>query len=129
MALNYNFSKVKDHEALHENQSEWGKTDTLIWLTMAVGLGGITEKNYVEFYARIKFLEKLSGAMAHVGREEYFFTIDDIKRRIGLETNVSNTTRKQFVDLKTKNFFSEIERHEAQKVEAEYERINLRHHA
>lgn len=118
MALNYNFSKVKDHEVLHENQAEWGKTDTLIWLTMAVGLGDITEKNYIEFYSRVRFIEKLSGAMAHTKDGDYFFTVDDIKRRIGLSTNVSNTTRKQFVDLKTKNFFQEIERYEAQKAEA-----------
>lgn len=118
MALNYNFSKVKDHEALHEDQMEWGKTDTLIWMTMAVGLGEITEKNYVEFYARVKFIEKLNGAMAHTKDGDYFFTIDDIKRRIGLETNVSQWTRKQFTDLKTKNFFRDIEQHEAQKAEA-----------
>lgn len=118
MALNYNFSKVKDHEELHKNDSEWGKTDTLIWMCLAVGIGDITEKNYVEFYSRVHFLEKISGSMAHVGKEEYLFTVDDIKRRIGLTTNVSNTTRKQFVDLKTKHFFADIERHEAQKVES-----------
>ena len=118
MALNYNFSKVKDHEELHKNDGEWGKTDTLIWMCLAVGIGDITEKNYVEFYARVHFLEKIIGAMAHVGKEEYFFTIDDIKRRIGMSTNVSNMTRKQFTDLKLKHFFGDIERSAAERSEA-----------
>ena len=117
MSLNYDFSKVSEHEKLHEDKNEWQLTDTLIWLTMAVGIREITEKNYVEFYSRLHFLEKLEGTFVNADGKPRYYTIEDVKRRIGLSTNVTNYTRLQFINMKSKRFFQDIERHEAQKVE------------
>lgn len=117
MSLNYDFSKVKDHEKLHEDKNEWQLTDTLIWMTMAVGIREIKESNYVEFYARLHFLEKLEGAFINADGKPRYYTVEDVKRRIGLYTNVTDYTRTKFIAMKSKRFFEDIERHEAQKVE------------
>jgi len=108
MALNYNFSKVADHEKLHEDNNEWQATDVLIWMTMAVGIHTITEDNHKEFYARLHLLEKLNGAMRTEGGKEKLFTLEEVKRRIGLSTNASTLTRNQFIKVKTGRYFDEI---------------------
>lgn len=63
-------------------------TESLIWATMAVGLGSITEQNWEEFYYRLKLYE-------FHNREPYMqhfeVTPEMIRAHIGLRTNVSNT--------------------------------------
>ena len=71
-------------------------TNCLIWATMIVGLGGITKENYGEFWARIHFVEKLSGPFLHrktedgQGWEPSSITLEEIQAHIGLGCNVSN---------------------------------------
>lgn len=63
-------------------------TESLIWATIAVGLGCITDENWKEFYYRLKMYE------AHNGEpfmEHFPVTPEMIKAHIGLRTNVSNT--------------------------------------
>ena len=106
MALNWNIEKCKDYKKLSTNK-EWPVTDVLIWGTMLVGLGDITEKNYKEFYARFDLIQKLQGAMLNKGKEPYFITAEDVKRRIGLHTNVSAMSRPAFIKLKVGRFFED----------------------
>lgn len=103
MSLNWDISKVKDFNELYikgtwKNDDEFVvdekgsdkklnyRTETLIWLTMTIGIGQITEKNYKEFLKRIALYEKLNG--------NFFrnrpYSLEDIERNIGLRTNVSN---------------------------------------
>ena len=116
MSLNYNFSKVNDFETLHENGREWSKTDRLIWVCMSIGIPSITDDNYGEFYARLHFVELLQGARRTEDGKSVYFTVDDVKRRIGLTTNVSKQAHAQFVKMVTDRFFTEtkqaIEFHE-----------------
>ena len=87
MSLNWDVSKVADYKEMQETES--GITDAVIWLTMAVGLGEITEKNCEEFARRAALVQMLNGSWLIRG---IYVTEDMIRRRIGLHTNVSDET-------------------------------------
>jgi hypothetical protein len=95
MSLNWDITNCNNYKEL-QSDTEWGITNTLIWATMSVDMGDITESNYVEFYSRIKALEAVFGALANSSDGSYFITIEDVKKRIGLSTNVSDKTTNQF---------------------------------
>src|SRR4249920_3503493 len=65
MALNWNVSKVQDRlEKYPPREDDMNAvTLALIYLTMSVGLGEITEANWKEFYARVEVYEKVFGPM------------------------------------------------------------------
>ena len=93
MALHWDITNCKNMESLKvEETGEWAITHSLIWLTIAVDMGQITDKNIGEFYARTKVWEALTGGMVKNGSEDYFLTFADIHKRIGLTTNVCNVT-------------------------------------
>jgi len=71
-------------------------THGLIFLTISVGLGEITDSNADEFYARAHIVEQLHGAMCRIGGEEVYLTPQEVKQHIGLRTNVRNETRIQW---------------------------------
>ncbi len=93
MSLNWSLEGCEDWEALKTDE-EWPITQTLIFATMGVGIGEITEKTLPEFYARIAFLERLNGSFVKAQSEDGSdwvdrpITVEDIRRRIGLTTNV-----------------------------------------
>lgn len=111
MGLYYDYTKIKDVDTLCWTEpDEKGDrtvkplTWTLTLLTMAVGMGDITEKNYGEFYARLHLLETLSGGgylLERNGPDDEWrnrlFTLEDIRKHIGLHTNVGPETRAQFI--------------------------------
>lgn len=99
MSLNWDISEVKDLESI-KTEEEWPKTEALIWQTMFVDMGSITEENYVEFFMRMRIL----AAVQDLTFPPYPFdlTIEDVERRIGLHTNVSNVSMHSFLmKLKT----------------------------
>ena len=76
-------------------------THALIFLTMSVGMGAITEKNWTEFYARVRAEEKLHGArrtqkLVDGKWVDCPITAQDVKDHIGLSTNVSRMTEAQW---------------------------------
>jgi hypothetical protein len=83
MALHWNLSKIADYEkvCLNADGSVSAKTETIIWATMTVQLGKITESNYQEFFVRLDFGNRLRSW-------GYDLTEEDIKAHIGLTTNV-----------------------------------------
>lgn len=97
MALTWDATKVTDWK-----KKTGAVADTMIWMTMFVGMNEITEKNAEEFYARIQLLEKLFGAYLNQTdtetkvTEPKYITFDDVKSFIGLTTNASTLTRNQF---------------------------------
>lgn len=104
MSLNWNLSAIKDNESLcwvNKGPGEDGEdehemhpvTHALIWATMAVDLGEITEKNWQEFWARVAVHEEVCGAFIFQhekgkGPEPVFITPEQVKAHIGLTTNV-----------------------------------------
>ena len=95
MSLNYDISKCNKDTLPNEVV-----IDAVIWLTMAIGMGEITDKNEAEFYARIHSLELLGGAfIIDDNKEPRFIQPSEIHALIGLETNVSTATASQFAKL------------------------------
>lgn len=93
-----------------EHEFEYRKGDTLmspvtnalIWGTMFVDMGQITEENYEEFFARTALQEKLSGAYLQESDGEgnhkpRYITLKDVRDHIGLRTNVSFVKRPQWI--------------------------------
>ncbi len=108
MALNWDLSKIKNRAEIQKG-NEAAITDQMIWFTMFAGIGEITEANAGEFYARVHLIEKLSGAFLYRDKEPMYITPADVRRRIGLKTNVSTITRPAFIKLKVGNFMREAE--------------------
>lgn len=75
-------------------------TKTLIFATMSVGMGEITEDNALEFYTRYVWVNRVAGFDIEVGvwdnkSKEWTFrdlTLQDVRNHIGLRTNVSLET-------------------------------------
>jgi hypothetical protein len=96
MSLNWNLGKIKNHGELcwlpaKEGQADGDremnpKTNDLIWATMAVNLGEITEENAAEFHRR---LDLWSAAL---GIPKYEISLEDVRAHVGLKTNVGDKT-------------------------------------
>lgn len=88
----------------------WAVTNGLIWLTMVVQLGEITEKNVVEFATRVAIYQKLNGAYLIDGdgkpRE---ITAEEVRAHVGLYTNVTSHTRTAFLKCMTASLASDCE--------------------
>jgi hypothetical protein len=70
MSLNYELTKIKDwKDLINEDGSVKGITEVLIFATMAVGIGHITQKNFMKFFERLRAHEAVSGPMTRERRE------------------------------------------------------------
>lgn len=101
MALHWNVENVHDYENVcwigEGDEREINPiTHALIFLTMSVGLGEITDKNADEFYARVHVMEQIHGHFTHIGGEGVYISPLDVQRHIGLTCNVANETRAQW---------------------------------
>ncbi len=102
MSLNYDFSKVKnkDRVCLIDATDDDGSpcknlhhaTKALIWITMGIGIGKITEQNWKQFYVRCRIYEKIHGSFRSNKEGPVFFTEDEVRSHIGLSTNVCEQT-------------------------------------
>ncbi|RDJ35734.1 MAG: hypothetical protein DWQ19_13025 [Crenarchaeota archaeon] len=114
MSLDWSLEKVHNWEELANNRTHRNITDAIVFKTMAIGISEITEKNYVEFYQRIRVWEQAFGASMYYSeqgkRHEWPITLFDVKRRIGLFTNASRLTEKQFLKLLSENLFRDQHR-------------------
>jgi hypothetical protein len=94
MSLNYDLRAINpDDRAKYPDPSPVtmnGVTQTIIWATMAVGIGSITDKTAEEFYARVHVVERLNGPFLLNPEDgsEHYLTPEDIRAHIGLKTNV-----------------------------------------
>jgi hypothetical protein len=88
MALHTNISNCTNWEELNTD-ANYPMTERIYFVTLVTDLGEITDTNYGEFYARTKVYGLITG--------DNSITLEDVKRRIGLTTNVSNRTTSQFL--------------------------------
>lgn len=93
MSLNWDLTKIKDYKKVCWNGNEMNpRTNTLIMMTMVIGIGEITEANAPEVFARLSFYETLRGAMMgrtlKRGYKPAPFTFEHVRAHIGLSTNV-----------------------------------------
>lgn len=109
MALNWSVKDVKNHEAICYPLDNNGKrylgpvTEALIFLTMAVGLTEITEKNAQEFYTRLAFYQSVFNVP-----EEDRLTYAQVRIHIGLHTNAGNQTKAQWLKRIYENHAREL---------------------
>lgn len=93
MALSYDLTKV-NKDVWTEPEDESGqrpmhhRAEYIIMMSMSVGLGGISEGNVAEWYARLNLCERLYGTP-----RENWTKPEEIQAYIGLKVNVSPETR------------------------------------
>lgn len=105
MALSYWFTDINDYENLvwiktgEKNEDGTDEvnmnpvTKALIFSTLSVGLGEITNKNVDEFVGRFRILEKIHGPFIVEDGKGRALEDHEIGAHIGLRTNVSNESR------------------------------------
>jgi len=79
MSLDYDLSKIVDRDKSDEG---WNVTETIIFGCMITDIGKITKANYHAWFARYKIMIP-----------ETTVTIFDVRKHIGLHTNVINRTQ------------------------------------
>jgi len=90
MSLNWDANKCAN--PLPANDSEAGGRECLIWGSIVLDMGDITEKNVDEWLFRFKFLEKINRSFTNQP-----MTVDVIRRWIGLRMNVITLSRKKWM--------------------------------
>jgi len=93
MALNYDIQDVK---ADWKSDEVWPITNALIWGTMSVAMGSITEDNWKEFYTRCHMIETIHGAWLWDKDGKKYITPKDVQSHIGLHTNATTLSNAKF---------------------------------
>ena len=88
MSLNFDYSKV--------TKGWQSTTESVIYLTMAVGMPKITWGNAFRFAARVEMLKSGFRLVAEIGKEEINNTLEVIENHVGLTTNANTYTDAQF---------------------------------
>jgi hypothetical protein len=127
MSLNWNLSKIKNHDELcwlkdpltgefkihpvTHNKILNPLTDGIIWYTMVVGIGDLTENTVDEFYARMCFTDALHGPilLTEGGMKGRKVTLDELKAHIGLHTNVAYEKKESFLARHVNGFMCDIQ--------------------
>lgn len=122
MALHWDISSCKDVDAIKTDE-EWPITDALIWSTMFLQIGTITDKNIDEFCERMSIWQKCFGAlMGNSKGEDRWITRKDIEKRIGLRTNVTTESKSKFnnavIRALRRDAWATLDRHEQKQEEA-----------
>lgn len=117
MSLNWDLTDIHDSDNVCWIKNESGydvlhpRTESLIWLSMVIGMGTITEDNAAEFYSRVALYEKMFEVFCcryeDGSRVEIPVSVEDIHAHIGLRTNVSYEKPHVFANHITKIFFSD----------------------
>lgn len=102
MALTADYTRIKEYEKIvYENGELKPRVEALVFVTMFVGMGELSEKNFDEFLDRITLWEKVNGSFLKHSNEEGItpvpFTQENLKPYVGLRTNASTKTRKRFL--------------------------------
>jgi hypothetical protein len=102
MALTWDITNCKNMQEI-KGDSEWFKTEYMIFATMAIDMSEITESNVGEFYARLRVISEISGGAYYTSDGGYEHpTLVDVYKRIGLHTNAwSKNTFNQWLKRMT----------------------------
>ena len=111
MSLDWNADKVKDLDALRDDGVEWTKTTYLCFELMRVGIQRITEKNVEDVWTRIELMQKLEGPLLTWVGNPLPLTHEDIVRRIGYSTNVTETSFKVILNRVYEDTLSDNKRY------------------
>lgn len=94
MSLNWNLTAIADYETLcfigeGEERRLNPVTDALIWYTLTVDIGQLTEKSFEEFFARMVIYDALRGPLLWEAGGYRSITREELRQHIGLNTNAS----------------------------------------
>lgn len=99
--MSLDFETSKCNPPLPKDANDNSLREVLIFGSITTGIPDITEKNYKEVFARLHLAEKVYGAYrvrsAKKGPQPVYLKLSEVKRWIGLHTNVSTMTRAQFL--------------------------------
>lgn len=97
MSLNWQFTDKKRFAALSEEEKK--SNHCFVWGCLYVDLGQITEKNAKEWYERYLIANEKTGPFYFEpgnGQKVWTPSLEDVQKRIGLQTNVTTKTRAFF---------------------------------
>jgi hypothetical protein len=104
MALDWDITKCKFEG--DERKELWPLIEAMIWLTMSIDIGRITEEN-------VETVELRLNAIGRIWNEDHSQIIAILPKLIGLSTNVSTLTDKQFIAKLGDKLWYEIRREKA----------------
>ena len=101
MALHWSIARVKDWQQLAEDDEQRKITEAVVWAALVYDLSSITEKNIDEWLFRQEFARRVDDFYPIIRPRSQdhkcdVFTRAELERRIGLSTNVTNTSRPAF---------------------------------
>lgn len=118
MSLNWTIEQVRNWQEVRKNVVLNNAVDSMIWLTMAIGINEITDENREEVYLRIKLMEGAKGLSYSYSKDQLkkypdiakhvktatrmdgqfsAFSQEVINRLVGLKTNASIMSREKFL--------------------------------
>jgi hypothetical protein len=109
MSLNWDSSRCKAGDT-PANEVEHGWRECLIWGSICIDIGQITDENVDEVLFRYRFMERIGESVTTQP-----MTKEAIQRWVGLRTNVANMTRAKWISKMTKRLGEDIEREIKQK--------------
>ncbi len=106
MSLDFDVSKIEDHAnvttAPHNgfnDKPQWHPvTSGLVWASIPCGFSGITEQNLDLVWRRVSLWQAVIGAFQSGPEGDVPTTKEDLRRHIGLRTNASGKTEKEFME-------------------------------
>ncbi|MEY3376682.1 MAG: hypothetical protein RL463_992 [Bacteroidota bacterium] len=122
MALNWSTEKIKyfsEHpdelwvkqtDGYNEYDDVNAETKSLIFATMAVGIGSLSISTAADFYARFKILEKFDNLSVYIWfdknneKHTQYLTHEIVMKHIGLGTNVSKVNKTEWINKLAKSY-------------------------
>jgi hypothetical protein len=102
MSLDWRFTDDSVFSKLTEEEKK--RNDLYIWGCLSVGIAQITEKTAKEWQFRYAFAVQLNGAYYSLDGKAIVPTLADVRKRIGLSTNVSTFSRTEFLKRHIRTF-------------------------
>lgn len=99
--LNFDFSDVADWQrvCIHPSKNEWHPVaHTVALLSMPCGFNKITTKNLEDVTGRLMEYQKVVGAALTTKAGPLYITPPDIARLVGLHTNATAMSRREWLD-------------------------------
>jgi hypothetical protein len=101
MALHWSIARVTDWKEIAEDDEQQKITEAVVWAALVYDLSSITEKTIDEWLFRQEFARRVDDFYPIIrprsrDHKRDVFTRAELERRIGLSTNVTNTSRPAF---------------------------------
>lgn len=123
MSLNWDISKCDNYDDMYQEAVDGppgvelkALTAAIIQATMVLDMGHITSENVEKFFKRLRLFETLHGKLIRFHDGSRFITLDEVRKHIGLRTNVppspNGKWRKRMIENFERELMARIEREE-----------------